>query len=166
MKKTLGNVQKIEDIILVATFVVMVLSSFGQVLNRNIFHAGIAWFEELARYCMIYMALLATENGLRDNTQISITAITDKLKGTVGHVVRIIAKLVVTVFSGVCFASSFTILQTQIASGQVSPGLHIPMFVPYFALPLSFGIITVVQLVLLIKLISSSGTHEGKEEKA
>ena len=62
MKKIFRNVQKIEDIILVATFVVMVLAAFGQVLNRNIFHAGIAWFEELARYCMIYMALLATEN--------------------------------------------------------------------------------------------------------
>ena len=166
MKKIFRNVQKIEDIILVATFVVMVLAAFGQVLNRNIFHAGIAWFEELARYCMIYMALLATENGLRDNTQISVTAITDRLKGAAGHVVRIIVKFIVTVFSGICFVSSFTILQTQIASGQVSPGLHIPMFVPYFALPLSFGIITVVQIVLLVKLIFGSENGDGKEEKA
>ena len=95
-----------------------------------------------------------------------MTAITDRLKGAAGHVVRIIAKFIVTVFSGICFVSSFTILQTQIASGQVSPGLHIPMFVPYFALPLSFGIITVVQIVLLVKLIFGSENGDGKEEKA
>ena len=87
MKKILDNLQKVEDIILVITFTVMVLASFGQVLNRNIFHLGIAWFEELARYCMVYMALLATEIGLRDHTQLAITAVTDRMKGIVSRIV-------------------------------------------------------------------------------
>ena len=69
-----------------------------QVVNRNIIHAGVSWLEELARYCMVYMALLATEAGLRDNTQISITAITDKIHGMTGRVVRIISKAVVAIF--------------------------------------------------------------------
>ena len=84
MKRLFANLQKIEDFILVATFTVMVLASFAQVVNRNIIHAGVSWLEELARYCMVYMALLATEAGLRDNTQISITAITDKIHGMTG----------------------------------------------------------------------------------
>jgi len=85
MKRLFANLQKIEDFILVATFTVMVLASFAQVVNRNIIHAGVSWLEELARYCMVYMALLATEAGLRDNTQISITAITDKIHGMTGR---------------------------------------------------------------------------------
>ena len=150
MKRLFANLQKIEDFILVATFTVMVLASFAQVVNRNIIHAGVSWLEELARYCMVYMALLATEAGLRDNTQISITAITDKIHGMTGRVVRIISKAVVAIFSGVCFFSSFTILKTQLSSGQVSPGLHLPMAIPYFALTLSFGIITVIQAAALV----------------
>ena len=98
MKRLFANLQKIEDFILVATFTVMVLASFAQVVNRNIIHAGVSWLEELARYCMVYMALLATEAGLRDNTQISITAITDKIHGMTGRVVRIISKAVVAIF--------------------------------------------------------------------
>ena len=78
MKKLLQYLQKAEDGILIGTFVVMVLASFAQVLNRNLFHLGISWFEELARYCMVYMALIAAEAGLRAGTQISITALTDK----------------------------------------------------------------------------------------
>ena len=66
MKKLLQYLQKAEDGILIGTFVVMVLASFAQVLNRNLFHLGISWFEELARYCMVYMALIAAEAGLRD----------------------------------------------------------------------------------------------------
>lgn len=153
MKRLFANLQKIEDFILVATFTVMVLASFAQVVNRNIIHAGVSWLEELARYCMVYMALLATEAGLRDNTQISITAITDKIHGMTGRVVRIISKAVVAIFSGVCFFSSFTILKTQLSSGQVSPGLHLPMAIPYFALTLSFGIITVIQAAALVCLV-------------
>ena len=163
MKKILDNLQKVEDIILVITFTVMVLASFGQVLNRNIFHLGIAWFEELARYCMVYMALLATEIGLRDHTQLAITAVTDRMKGIVSRIVRIAAKLV-AVFSGVCLVSSLTILQTQIASGQVSPGLRLPMYIPYFALTLSFGIITVVQGAMLVKLALNRENETGEEE--
>ena len=166
MKKLFSNLQKIEDFILVATFTIMVLASFAQVVNRNIVHAGISWFEELARYCMVYMAFLATEAGLRDNTQISITAITDKLHGITGRVVRIIAKAVVTLFSGICFFSSFTILKTQLTSGQVSPGLHLPMAIPYSALSVSFGIITIVQGLALVYLITERASKEREEGEA
>lgn len=164
MKKVLGWLQKIENFILVATFVVMVIASFAQVVNRNLVHAGISWFEELARYCMVYMALLAAEAGLRDGTQISITAVTDHLHDITAKIVRVIAQLVVIGFSAICFFNSFTILQTQITSGQMSPGLKLPMVVPYFALPLSFGIITVIQSAALIMLLLNKQT--GKEENA
>ena len=164
MKKVLGWLQKIENFILVATFVVMVIASFAQVVNRNLVHAGISWFEELARYCMVYMALLAAEAGLRDGTQISITAVTDRLHGAAAKIMRVIAQLVVIGFSAICFINSFTILKTQITSGQMSPGLKLPMVVPYFALPLSFGIITVVQTAALIILLMNKQT--GKEENA
>lgn len=110
------------------------------------------------------MALLATEIGLRDHTQLAITAVTDRMKGIVSRIVRIAAKLVVAVFSGVCLVSSFTILQTQIASGQVSPGLRLPMYIPYFALTLSFGIITVVQGAMLVKLALNRENETGEEE--
>lgn len=62
MKKALGYFQKIENGVLIGTFIIMVIASFVQVLNRNIFHLGISWLEELSRYCMIYMALLAAGN--------------------------------------------------------------------------------------------------------
>ena len=69
MKRLFANLQKIEDFILVATFTVMVLASFAQVVNRNIIHAGVSWLEELARYCMVYMALLAIASSGREKAE-------------------------------------------------------------------------------------------------
>lgn len=161
MKKILSNLQKIEDSILIVTFVVMVLSSFAQVVNRNITHSGISWFEELSRYCMVYMALLAAEAGLRDGTQISITAITDMFNDRIRKFILIIAKIVVLVFAVVVFVTSFELIRIQLGSGQSSPGLKLPMVVPYMALPISFGIIVIVQAGILIKMVMEAFSRKG-----
>ncbi len=162
MKKFLAACQRVENIILSISFIVMTLSSFAQVVNRNLVGAGISWFEELARYCMVYMALLGTEIGLRDGTQIAITAIVDKFKGVPRALLEIIAKLLIVGFSFIVFWTSFALLERQIASGQFSPGLELPMYVPYFALPFSFGIITLVQAAAAIaKIAALAGAGRG-----
>ncbi|MCC8190294.1 MAG: TRAP transporter small permease [Planctomycetes bacterium] len=165
MRKTLGVLQKIENLILATAFIVMTLSAFAQVVNRNFIGAGISWFEELARYCMVYMALLGTEIGLRDGTQIAITAVVDRFRGVPRRVVDIFGRLVIVVFSAVVFYFSFELLEKQWKFPQISPGLGLPMYVPYFALPLTFGLITVVQaasvVVMLYHLLDPEPIPEG-----
>ena len=140
MKKALGYFQKIENGVLIGTFIIMVIASFVQVLNRNIFHLGISWLEELSRYCMIYMALLAAEIGLRDGTQIAVTAL--------------------TAFAVTVFVTSFKLLWMQSVSNQVSPGLGLPMIVPYFAITFSFAIISIVQVSTLVNMVIKLFTGE------
>ena len=48
------------------------------------------WTEEVAMYSMIYMALLGTEVGLRDGTQVAVTAVIEKLHGVTKKIVSII----------------------------------------------------------------------------
>lgn len=153
MKRLLKSLQACEETIIVASFVVMVIATFAQVVNRNFVGAGISWLEEVSRYCMIYMALLATELGLRDGTQISVTALTDKLPPRGRLLLKIAALAVVVVFSAAVFSTSLVLLQKQIAFGAHSAGLGMPMYVPYFALPLSFALIALVQAGRLASLL-------------
>ncbi len=153
MKKFLKQLQYIEDGILIFTFAVMVISFFMQVVNRNIIKGGFSWFEELATFCMLYMAFLAAEAGLRDGTQISVTALTDRLQGKTKLFVQLIAKAIVVIFAAVIFYTSIGILKMQFLSGQTSPALQIPMTVPYFAITLSFGITVVVQSAIFIGML-------------
>lgn len=152
MKKTLNTLQKIEDIIMVVTFAIMVAAAFIQVVNRNFTKLPVTGFEEAEKYCMVYMVLLGTEKGLRDGTQISVTALVDKLKGKAKLVLQIISKALVIIFAAIMTKESIALFQMQIKSGQKSPGLGLPMTVPYFALVLSFAIITLVQLGMLVAL--------------
>ncbi len=149
------KISSVEEAMVVLIFILMVLASFTQVVNRNLLHLPIGWPEELARYCQVYLALLATELGLRDGSQMSLTMLVDKLKGKTKAIVEIIAKLIVVLFTLLMFTQSITIIRGLISSGQRSPALKIPMFAPYMAIPISFGIAVVVESGILIQMIYS-----------
>lgn len=164
MKKTLNICQKIEDIIMVVTFTIMVIAVFIQVMNRNITKIPVTGFEEAAKYCMVYMVLLGTEKGLRDGTQISVTALVDKLKGKAKLALQVVAKALVILFSAIMTKEAIALFKMQIVSGQTSPGLGLPMYVPYFAMVLSFAIITLVRLAMLVAMCKDFGMSNEELE--
>lgn len=153
MKKVLKGLTKAENFIMAVTFALMVICSFAQVVNRNIFKLPIAWFDEASTYCMIYMALIGTEIGLRDGTQIAVTAVTDKLHGKLKGIVSLCSKIVVLIFSSTILITAVKMVAVQARTGQTSAALHLPMTVPYAALVISFAMIVLVQLGIAIEII-------------
>lgn len=75
---------------MIVAFVAMVAAYFVAVVNRNFIKASMPWTEEVAMDSMIYMALLGTEVGLRDGTQVAVTAIIEKLHRTTKKVIPIL----------------------------------------------------------------------------
>ena len=120
LKKVVRGVTLAELWATALTFVIMVVCYFISVVNRNFIKGSMPWTEELALYCMVYMALIGTELGLRDGTQVSVTALTEKLKGTmVGKIVNFIAKVALIVFSCTMLRYSVALVAKQMAeAGQ------------------------------------------------
>jgi len=164
MKKVLDGLTKIENFIMILTFIIMVGTSFAQVVNRNIFKLPISWFDEAAVYCMIYMVLIGTEVGLRDGTQIAVTALVDKFHGRMRKGIQIFSKIVMVVFSFGVFMGGLKLVQIQIRTGQISAALGIPMSIPYAAMVISFGMITLVQAVAAVALAVQMVKYQEGEE--
>lgn len=150
-KKVLDYVTRFEYAIMVITFVAMVICYFISVVNRNIIKGSMPWTEEIAMYSMIYLALLGTEVGLRDGTQVAVTAVIDKLHGIVKKIVGLIKQIVVVVFSFIMLSAGYQLFAKQLQLGQTTPVLKIPMAAMYFSLVLSFGLIFLVQVITLIE---------------
>lgn len=165
MKRILDCLTKVENLIMVVTFAIMVLASFAQVVNRNIFKLPITWFDEAAIYCMIYMVLIGTEVGLRDGTQIAVTAIVDKFHGKMKNLIQIFSKLIVVLFSGGVLMGGMKLMDIQVRTGQVSAALGIPMTIPYGAMIVSFAMITIVQAASAGALMIGTTQTEAKEER-
>ena len=116
LKKVVRGVTLAELWATALTFVIMVVCYFISVVNRNFIKGSMPWTEELALYCMVYMALIGTELGLRDGTQVSVTALIEKLKGTmVGKVINFIAKVALIVFSCTMLRFSVALVAKQMA---------------------------------------------------
>ena len=154
MKNLLNGLTRIENIIMTAAFSIMVICTFMQVLNRNFFKLALPWLDEASTYSMIYMALIGTEAGLRDGSQISVTAVVDKLHGKTRSLVKIAAKIVLLVFSSSVLVSAVQMVGRQIETGQTSSAMQLPMWVPYLALVISFAMIVLVQGATTIRMIA------------
>lgn len=162
-KKLLDYVTKFEYAVMVVAFVIMVAAYFISVVNRNFIKASMPWTEELALYSMTFMALLGTEVGLRDGTQVSVTAVIDKLHGTVKKIVSIVEQLVLVVFSFVMTKAGVALVAKQMQTGQTTPVLKIPMAFMYASLVLAFGIILIVQVGILIEKVTDLKKKEAEE---
>ena len=152
IKKALSYITNVEYAIMVVTFVAMVIAYFISVVNRNFIKASMPWTEEVAMYSMIYMALLGTEVGLRDGTQVAVTVI-EKLHGVTKKIVSIIEQIILEIFSFVMLKAGLALFSKQLQTGQTTPVLKVPMSVMYFSLVLTFALILVIQAVVLVEKV-------------
>ena len=153
IKKALSYITNVEYAIMVVTFVAMVIAYFISVVNRNFIKASMPWTEEVALYSMIYMALLGTEVGLRDGTQVAVTAVIEKLHGVTKKIVSIIEQIILEIFSFVMLKAGLALFSKQLQTGQTTPVLKVPMSVMYFSLVLTFALILVIQAVVLVEKV-------------
>ena len=152
IKKALSYITNVEYAIMVVTFVAMVIAYFISVVNRNFIKASMPWTEEVAMYSMIYMALLGTEVGLRDGTQVAVTAVIEKLHGVTKKIVSIIEQVILEIFSFVMLKAGLALFSKQLQTGQ-TPVLKVPMSVMYFSLVLTFALVLVIQAVVLVEKV-------------
>ena len=92
---------------------------------------------------------------------IAVTAVTDKCPPPVKKFLRLVVKLIVIGFAILIFRTSIDLVNMQFSNGQVSAGLGIPMWLPYLSLPISFGFITVVQIVAFFMLLKAPADQDG-----
>lgn len=164
LKKVLSYITTVEYAVMIAAFVAMVLAYFISVVNRNLIKASMPWTEEIALYSMTYMALLGTEVGLRDGTQVAVTAVVDKLHGIARKLVDIVAQIVLEIFAFVMVKAGLALFLKQMQTGQTTPVLKIPMSVMYFSLVLAFGLIFLIQAVTLVEKLMGL-TKKDEEDK-
>ena len=158
LKKVLSYITSAEYAVMIAAFAAMVLAYFISVVNRTLIKASMPWTEEIALYSMTYMALLGTEVGLRDGTQVAVTAVVDKLHGMARKIVDLIAQIVLEIFAFVMLKAGLALFLKQMQTGQTTPVLKIPMSV------LAFGLIFLIQAVELVEKLM--GMAKKDEEVA
>lgn len=138
MRRVLG---RLDEIITSALLVALVVVVALQVLFRYLFYQPMGWTEEAGRYVFIWLCLLGAAVGVKHRGHFGVDLLLKRLRPS-----RAARLLMVIDGLGLAFCAVLTWFGVALALRtleQTSPGLDLPMGVPYLALPIGGGLMVV-----------------------
>ena len=149
--KFLNAIEKVEKVVLAASMAAMVILMLYQVILRYVFSASNSWSEELVRYLFILDVMLAASIAVRRNSHLQIDVLINCFSPKLKRIFTIAATLAGIVFLALLFWYSLDLCMT--ATSNVSPGLGIPMSIPYACVPLGAVLMILTSIEVILKTV-------------
>ena len=139
--------------ILVTLMIVMVITVSWQVITRYLLNNPSSYTEELATYLLIWISLLGAAYALRVKAHLGIDVLVRRLQERRQQSMRIVAYLVVTVFSLVAlvFGGSWLVYVT-LDLNQLSAAFQVPIGYVYLVLPISGLLMIYYSVIAMLEL--------------
>ncbi|CAK3876075.1 C4-dicarboxylate transporter, DctQ subunit [Vibrio crassostreae] len=131
-----------ENTIAVILLVIMTAAIFLQVVSRT-FDYSIAWTEELARYCFIWLVYIGISFAVAKKSHIKIEAIGMLIDEKEKKYLSLFSDFVFLAFSVVILFKSTQMVANLYYLGQTSPALGLPMWIVYLAGPVGFALTSI-----------------------
>jgi TRAP-type C4-dicarboxylate transport system permease small subunit len=143
--KTIKNLDDflriLEEGLLIALVIVMVLLAFFQVLLRNVFSAGILWADVFLRHLVLWIGLLGAVLVTRERRHIKIDILNKTIPERTKPAVDLFIDIVSLVVSVLLTKASFTFVAMEKAGGAVL-FLNVPTWVMELIIPVAFFLIS------------------------
>ncbi|MEG2185084.1 MAG: TRAP transporter small permease [Cloacibacillus sp.] len=160
LRKIENLMTKAEEYIVALLLFVLTMAIFVSVLERFVFHFGITWIEEFARYLSVWAAFIGSALAVTKGAHIGIEAFVQILPEPIRKIEDLAVNLV-----GMAFAITVTVIGTKFlfklsSTGQLSPALGIPISWAYAAVPVGCGLMALhyfFKFVLGISEICKNG---------
>ncbi|WP_300259067.1 TRAP transporter small permease [Clostridium sp.] len=162
MNKLRNVLNKIIEVICMVLLAFMVVLGTWQIITRYLLNNPSTISEDLLIYSFVWMALLGSAYvfGKRDHmTMVFFRQKLDNKSPKVKFILSIITEIVVLIFSALVLVLGGAQI-SNLAMGQISPALGIPMGYIYLALPFS-GVITIIYNVLNLVDLKSGLTRNS-----
>ena len=132
MKKMLD---KLEEWFVVYTLALMTIIIFLQVIMRYVFMNSLSWSEELARYMFLWLSWIGASYAVKEHAHLRVEVVANIFKGKNRILYEILVYVGWSIFTIFLAYQGFRAMFFLIESGQSSPALYMPMFIPYASVP-------------------------------
>lgn len=137
---------KLEEWLLVASFILIILLVFIQVASRYVFNVPVGWSAELSRYLLIWITWISASYAIRKREHIRITLLVDRFSLKAKKVTELFVILVWSLFAFVmAFVGTEVVLALKM-TGQTTSTLGVPMWVVYLIIPIG-GFLMITRLI-------------------
>jgi TRAP-type C4-dicarboxylate transport system permease small subunit len=146
----------------VVFFTIMTLIVWVQIFFRFILGGGIAWSEEIAKYLMVWMALLGSSVLFREGGHIAINYFISKYSFLryilMFHAILSAVLFVLLIYYGIDYAA--------FGFRSISPASGIRKFWPYLAIPVGAFFLLIQDFACFIHLLFTDDKTIRAEEEA
>ena len=144
MKQTIRILDEILKHALILIMVALVASVSWQVISRYIFSSPSSWTEEVARFLLIWIAVLGAAYAFRTNAHLGLDIIPKKLTGKSAEMLKLVTLLVVVAFSvAVLIIGGGSLVALTWELKQYSAVLGLPIAFVYSVIPITGTIICI-----------------------
>lgn len=147
--------EHIEEVLLVAFSVTMVVAIAFQVFMRFILNSSLAWSEELARFCFIWLVYIGISYGVKKQRHIKVDVVLILLKDKMKTVLSIAANIIFLAFALYVIIYGYGIAEQILSWDQRSPAMNFPMGFVYMATPVGMSLTAIRIVQQLIKQLKS-----------
>ena len=148
--------------VILALAMLVILSQ--QVFSRYILGTTVGWADEAARYMLVWFAYFAASVAIFKNAHIKIDAVLALWPKKARPYLKLFSNVVFFVYCIVVTYFSYNLVMDIRASGGISLGMGIPMWVVYAIIPLGHILWAFRLIQLEIRLIKNPELLKDKEE--
>jgi len=134
----------LERIFCIIPIALMTAIVFISVIYRYVLKTPLGWSEEFTLICMMWSVFGAASYAFHQKINVGVTFLVDRFHGKTRGVIEIVINLIAIIFFVVLlYASSMTLMNV---AGKFSLAAHIPLAIPYSAIP--YGCVTSILRLL------------------
>lgn len=151
--------------------VLMTATGFWQIFSRYALNDASSFSEELLRYLLIWLSLLAGTYAYGKKEHVSIMLLVNKLPKALQHKLLLFVEVLIMLF-GIIVMFLGGIRAVLITMNQISASMEFHVGYVYVVLPLSGMLISLYSLLNIVELSSNKannkevGTEKGTEESS
>lgn len=127
------TIRKATEVAIVVLFCVLIAAVFFQVVARYVFNQPPSWSEELARYCQVWIIILASSICLRKGSHLAVDYLSRSFSPNLYR--RLQGVLYALIGLYVTIVTIFGVRLMLVGHFQVSPALQINMSWVYLIFP-------------------------------
>ena len=138
----------LETFFCIVPIAVMTTVIFTSVIFRYVLLNPIGWAEEFTKVCLVWAVMGGSSYAFYNKLNVGVTFVIDNFHGNVRHVIEIILLVGTIIFMGTIMILGWSAMLNVV--GKYTNAAHIPMWIPYLAIPVggAMSILRLIQLVL------------------
>lgn len=145
----LRPIRRSVEITIVTLFAVLTIAVFVQVVARYVFNQPPTWTEELARFCQVWIILLASSICLRKGSHLAVDYLGPALAPRVRRAVAVIIGCLIAIYLAVVVIWGVRLLMIGLV--QTSPAMQLNMGLVYLVFPVAGGLMLLESILATLR---------------